>query len=101
MILSAFWQFLYSNFLSFGVKTLEFLEFQMHSINAGLIESSMGKFSLECIPKLTNLRQNIRSADENLVQQRGVIFGINIETEKAGIGQGGLQFMKNLSIFSS
>lgn len=55
MIFAVFRQFFCSYLLSLGIKTLEFLESQMYSTNAGLIGSSMGKLSLEYVVELTNL----------------------------------------------
>lgn len=80
IIFPAFQQLLCSDFMSFGVKTLEFLESQMHNIDIGFIRSSVDKLSLKYVPKLTDLRQNICPADKDLVQQGEVIFRTNIET---------------------
>lgn len=54
-------------------------------------------------PKIDALWEHVSSADEDSVERQEIGFGakIDAETWEAGTCQGGLQTMKNLSVFSS
>lgn len=78
---------------------MEFLKFQLYKIDARLIKSFVGQFSLEKFMKTLYLRQKIYDKNKNLIEQRKVGFVLNIRNQKAGIGEQVLESMQNLCIF--
>ena len=56
-------------FLTFKVSLLYFLQLESYLSNIGLIKSYISQLKLEYIPKLTELGQNVSSANKNLIDE--------------------------------
>lgn len=98
-ILLAFWQQFCPDLFGLRVGLLELLEPQPYSINACFMRAFVAQLKSDYVLELSQLRQNMGSADEDLVQWEQVFFGIKIEAQEAGPCQKRLQPVNYLHVF--